>query len=280
MVLRQGASGDPVKQLQRGLNRLGSMLLVDGDYGNGTRDAIEHVRETLGQPGPADEVDDGFQTAVANAPDPFPALTAAGATFVARAEVSDATSYRRKYQVPVWPPKPSGITIGIGYDCAFVTPGELRADWSRVLPADVVERLVTVCGKEGSDGLLGQVKDVVVPLNAAMNVFTRRTLALFLERTRQIYPQVDKLTPWQRTALVSLVYNRGPRLSDHDPVRQERREMRAIRDLLATGRLDEVPGQFEAMTRLWDPVKVAGLITRRRNEAKLWREGFAALNLE
>ena len=55
--------------------------------------------------------------------------------------------------------------------------------------------------------------------------------------------------------------------------------MRAIRDLLATGRFDDVPGQFEAMTRLWDPVKVAGLITRRRNEAKLWREGFAALNL-
>lgn len=279
MVLRQGASGDPVKQLQRGLNRFGSMLLVDGDYGKGTREAIEHVREALGQPGPADEVDDTFQTAVANAPDPFPALTAAGTTFVARAEVSDANSYRRRFQMPCLPPK-SGITIGIGYDCAFVTPGELRADWGSVLPSAVVERLISVSGRHGTDAMLEQVKDVIVPLHAAMNVFTKRTLGLFLERTRQIYPQVDALNPAQRTALVSLVYNRGNRLRDEDPVRQERREMRTIRDLLASGRVDDVAEQFEVMTRLWDPAKVGGLIVRRRNEAKLWKEGFAALQLE
>jgi GH24 family phage-related lysozyme (muramidase) len=90
---------------------------------------------------------------------------------------------------------------------------------------------------------------------------------------------VDQLSPARRTALVSLVYNRGARLEDRE-ARQERREMRAIRDLLAAGRFDEVAAQFEAMTRLWDPAKVAGLIQRRRHEAKLWNEGFAALSLE
>ncbi len=96
---------------------------------------------------------------------------------------------------------------------------------------------------------------------------------------RKIYPQVDALSPARQTALVSLVYNRGARLTDKDPVAQDRREMRAIRDLLAANSVDAVAGEFESMTRLWDPQKVAGLIQRRRDEATLWRDGFSALQL-
>jgi hypothetical protein len=279
MVLKRGDAGEPVKHLQRGLNKLGTMLLVDGDFGRGTREAVVQAREALTRPGSPDEVEDELQSAIDSVPDPFPPLTAAGVTFVARAEVTDATLYARKYQAPCCPPRPSGITIGIGYDCAFVTPSELRADWGGVLSPQMLDGLIAVCGKEGSSTLQEQVKDVVVPLPAAMKVFANRSLALFLKRTRAIYPQVDQLSPARRTALVSLVYNRGARLEDRE-ARQERREMRVIRDLLAQGRFDQVAGQFEAMTRLWDPAKVAGLIQRRRNEAKLWNEGFAALSLE
>ena len=39
MVLRSGDKGKAVKELQRGLNKLGSMLLIDGQFGPGTRDA-------------------------------------------------------------------------------------------------------------------------------------------------------------------------------------------------------------------------------------------------
>ena len=34
MLLRAGSSGDEVKGLQRGLNKLGSMLLIDGRFGS------------------------------------------------------------------------------------------------------------------------------------------------------------------------------------------------------------------------------------------------------
>jgi hypothetical protein len=55
--------------------------------------------------------------------------------------------------------------------------------------------------------------------------------------------------------------------------------MRRIRELLATGDLDSVADQFEAMERLWDPVKERGLIERRRREAVLWHVGFAPFQL-
>ncbi len=93
MLLKMGDSGDAVRELQRGLNRLGSILLVDGGFGPGTRDAVIDGRAALKQPGPP-EADDAFQQAVAAVPDPFPPLTAAGVTFIARAEVSSPAQYR------------------------------------------------------------------------------------------------------------------------------------------------------------------------------------------
>jgi len=276
MVLRGGDRGEPVKTLQRDLNKLGFMLLVDGDFGAGTRNAVVGAREQLGRPGPP-EADDDLQQALAAVPDPFPALTAAGVTFIAREEVSDATAYQRRFQMPTCPPSPSGVTIGIGYDCRFVGRSEFEADWDDLLPAAAVAQLVPVLGKEGTPGLLGPLSNVVVPLVAAMRVFTRRSLPKHFARTRSIYPQVegDALTAAQRTALVSLVYNRGTDLAG-----DRRREMRAIRDLLAAGRVDDVAEQFESMTRLWDPATTGGLIKRRLAEATLWHSGFAPLQLE
>ncbi len=155
----------------------------------------------------------------------------------------------------------------------------LNADWGDQLPADTISRLADVLGVRGSSDLLGRVRDVEVPLLAAVSVFLKRSLPDSLQKTRSIYPQVDALEPARRTALVSLVYNRGNRLNDKDLARQDRLEMRAIRDLLAAQRSDEVADQLDAMSRLWDPARTAGLIQRRHDEAKLWRSGFAAVQL-
>jgi peptidoglycan hydrolase-like protein with peptidoglycan-binding domain len=280
MTLGTGDKGEGVKQLQRDLNKLGAMLIVDGDFRSSTRDAVIDARAMLNAPGPP-EADDALQAAIASHPDPFPPLTAAGVTFIARAEVSSGTAYRRKFQNPCCPPAPSGITIGIGYDCQFVTRPQFIADWQDMLPRDTIDRLVPVLGRVGTPALLAMVDDLVVPLFSAMSVFTKRTLPACMNDVRSIYPQVDQLPEARRTALASLVYNRGSRLKDRDE-RQDRREMRAIRDRLASGdaaRIDGVADEFDAMTRLWDPEKAAGLIQRRHDEARLWREGFAALQL-
>ena len=276
MVLRSGDRGDAVKALQRNLNKLGSMLLVDGDFGAGTRNAIVTARQLLSRPGPP-EADDALQQAVAAAPDPCPPITAAGVTFIAREEVTDAASYQRKYRVPTLPTEKSGVTIGIGYDCQFVRRGELEADWGTLLPADAIAKLAGVLEKVGTAELVRSVSTVVVPLSAAMEVFAKRSLPKYLDKTRRIYPQLDDaaLTAAQRTALVSLVYNRGNKL-DGD----RRVEMRTIRDLLAAGRVAEVADQFHLMTRLWNEATEGGLVRRRRAEAALWRSGFASQGLE
>jgi hypothetical protein len=278
MVLRQGDAGSETKILQRGLNKVGAMLLVDGEFGADTRAAIIDARVTLGRPGPA-EADDDLQVALATSPDLFPPLTAAGVTFIARAEVASPSTYRQKYQAPCWPSPKSGITIGIGYDCQFVTEAQFRSDWTDTLSADTIDRLVPALGRVGSADLLAQVHQVTVPLGTGVMVFANRSLPKYLGQTRAIYPQVDHLEPACRTALVSLIYNRGNGLTDNGD-HQDRLEMRTIRDLLAAGRLDGVAGQFEAMTRLWDPAKLGGLIQRRRAEATLWRSGFAAFQLD
>jgi len=276
VTLRLKDSGPAVKALQAGLNKLGSLLLVDGHFGNGTADAIQSACPRLNLT-PRTEGDDEVVKAVKAFPDPFPALTAAGLTFIARFEVSGAREYSQKYTKPIWPKLDSGITIGIGYDLRFVNASQLQQDWGAVLPAAACAALSTVCGKPGSPELLKTLNVVAVPFDVAMTVYVSRTLPEFVRRTAGIYPQLMTLKEHQRAALVSLVYNRGTSFKDNDAVKQNRREMRTIRDLLAAGKLDEVPAQLDSMTRLWDPA--SGLVGRRRNEALLWKSGFEALQL-
>jgi len=278
MLLRHGDSGDSVKDLQRGLNKLGSILLVDGDFGPATRDAVVDARTVLERPG-VPEADDVLQQAVAAVPEPFPPLTAAGVTFIARLEVASPGEYRRLYTRPAWPSEQSGITIGIGYDLSFVDQAQLAADWGDRLGPDAMQRLAGLAGAPGGADRLAAVADLRVTLLDAVAVFVARSLPRYLEQTRSIYPQVDGLAPSRRAALVSLVYNRGTRLEDRYPVRQERREMREIQALLAAGRPDDVAGQLDSMARLWEGQPLGGLVRRRHTEARLWRSGFGALQL-
>ena len=280
MILRLNDNGVLVKSLQRNLNKLRSLLLVDGDFGPGTRDAVLDARSTLSlvmavdsaDAARAAEADDALQAALEAVPELFPALRAAGVTFIARLEVGSARQYRLQYRHPEWPGESSGITIGIGYDLKFVTRAEFEADWAGV-PASDVDRLAPAFGVTGSDALRASVADLDFPFDVAMKVFVERTLPEFLAKTRAIYPQVDVLPPARATSLVSLVYNRGTDLTG-----DRRREMRAIRDWLAAGDLDAVASEIDAMERLWAPQ--SGLVKRRHDEARLWRSGFAALQLE
>jgi hypothetical protein len=274
-MLKSGDSGAAVKALQAGLNKFGAILLLDGDFGPLTCDAVLETRTVVGEPASRD-VDEGLEQIIARHPDPFPQLTAAGVTFIARAEVSGPREYRRRFRNPVWPTIGSGITIGIGYDLQFVDIDTLFADWGDSVPDRAIARLAEVVGRPGSPDLLEGVQEIDIPLPIAMSVFLTRTLPLYVERTRSAYPEFDFLPASRRTALASLVYNRGSRLTDRDPIRQERREMRTIADLLRAGDIAAVANEFDSMARLWT---ARGLVQRRHDEARLWRSGFEALQL-
>jgi peptidoglycan hydrolase-like protein with peptidoglycan-binding domain len=275
MLLKRGDKGDGVKQLQRGLNKVGSLLLIDGDFGTGTEAAVADARAALQRPGPP-EADDALQDALAGLPEPSRDLTSPGVTFIAREEVSSPAEYRRRYKRPVWPGADSGITIGIGYDLRFATEANLQADWGGLIPPGALARFTAVLGTRGSADLLAKVADVEIALPAAVSAFLARMMPEHVRHTRGAYPMLDDLPAPRRTALISLVFNRGADLDGGD----RRREMKRIRELLAAGDADAVAEQFESMARLWNPVTERGLIERRGREATLWRSGFGALQLE
>lgn len=139
-------------------------------------------------------------------------------------------------------------------------------------------RLAVACRKVGSADLRGQLGDLTVPLRAAMSVFASVSIPRAIAATRGIYPELDSLPFARRTSLVSLVYNRGASLTDSSAGNASRREMRDIQTQLANGDLDAVAAQLESMTRLWPTLP--GLVQRRRDEALLWRSGFAGVGLE
>lgn len=276
MRLKLGDFGEHVKRLQRALNRVGSLLLVDGDFGPGTQAAVVEACAFVKRP-LATHADDALIALLETRPEPSPELTTPGVVFIGREEVSSPGAYRAKYRHPVWPPAPSGITIGIGYDLQFVTRAQFEADWGGVLPPATLARFHPTIGVPGSRALVDAVRDVDIPLPSAVDVFRRRMIPTHAARARAIYPSLDRLPPARRTALISLVFNRGTDLSG-----ERRREMKQIQSLLADGgpgALDAVADQIDAMTRLWNPQTAQGLITRRRREAQLWREDFASLHL-
>ena len=278
MRLLLGDKGPEVQGLQRALNRIGSMLLVDGDFGGMTERAVVEARSFLRLPA-GREADDALLAALRARPEPSRELTAPGVTYIAREEVSSPDAYRRKYLRPVLPPEDSGITIGIGYDLRFSSRAKLDQDWGGLLSPAVKDRLARVCGRKGTQAMLDEVGDIEIPLLPAMQAFVGSIMPEHVGHTRGIYPQLDALPAARRTALISLVFNRGPRLHD-DSAADRRREMRQIQAALAQGRFDDVPVQLLAMRRLWDPVTARGLIERREREARLWMHGFAALQLD
>jgi GH24 family phage-related lysozyme (muramidase) len=272
-TLKRGDSGDGVKAVQRGLDKLGSLLIVDGDFGPATEAAVVDARIALQAPGPP-EADDALQNVLAGIPDPSPELTSPGVTFIGREEVAGPAEYRRMYSRPIWPSKTSGITIGIGYDLNWVSKGQLAADWGDTLSPGTLDLLAALVGVKGTQKRLDSVTDITIPLTDAVRVFLKRMLPVHIKKTRTAYPTLDDLPAPRRTALISLVFNRGNDLSG-----DRRREMKTIRELIAAGDPEPVADQLDAMTRLWDPATEGGLIKRRQREAILWRSGFEALQL-
>ncbi len=185
----------------------------------------------------------------------------------ARKLILDAEGLSAK---PDWPGGQSGVTIGFGYDLGYVTVDQFESDWGEALPASAVARLKEVVGLRvlRAKNRVAGLADIRITRAQAEQIFTLRTLPLYEFRTAQTFPGVDKLPEDARGALVSLVYNRGTSMTDNSP-EDRRREMRAIRDVVANDDLKEIATQLRAMKRLWLGKKLNGLIARREQEAKL-----------
>ena len=178
---------------------------------------------------------------------------------------------------PSYPGGQSGVTIGIGVDLGY--EAEILNDLRSILSPDQLQRLHRCVGLTGSraKAAVSNVRDIVIPWDFAIEYFEKTTLPKYIQETLEAFPNADKLPDDAFGALVSLVFNRGPLTDNTD----RRKEMRAIRDILALGNDDEVDNddvlavaeQVRSMARLWpDTSSDADLHDRRMAEAKLIEE--------
>lgn len=190
-------------------------------------------------------------------------------------EVSDQAKYTKQYQKPTWPGGASGVTIGIGYDCGYVSVDELHNDWQGRIPDKVItvldEHAVGTRG-EAADSIvhwMRQDNTVVVSWDAAIAEFTDVEVPKWIARTSAALPNTDMLSDDSFGALVSLAYNRGASFAAQDA---RHLEMRNIKGFMQSKQFARIPYEIRSMKRLWPTIK--GLRDRREKEAVLFEEGL------
>lgn len=204
-------------------------------------------------------------------------LAAAGPTVSDRAvaliehhESGGFDYYTRFAAHPYWPGVVSGLTIGFGFDLGYRSRSELESCFGVLGPA-AIERLAQALGVHAGQGQAAKRRiqawvaafaDITIDWHLAQSVLRTFDIPRYAGITRGAFP-VQGLNPDQFGALVSLVFNRGTRLTG-----DRREEMAGIHAALAAGRPGEVPALIRAMKRLWP--ETPSLQRRREDEARLF----------
>ena len=117
---------------------------------------------------------------------------------------------------------------------------------------------------ESARDVLPSVRYVRVALESAKEVFYTSTLPKYAKLAKATYPGVEDLPADAQVMLLSLVFNRGARMSG-----SSRREMMAIQLLVTARDLGGIAEQIRSMKRLWDESVLPGLHVRRDKEAEM-----------
>jgi len=271
-VLRPNDNNPSVAEAQDLLNRDGAILDADGSFGPGTASAVREFQGFHHLP-LTGIVDAATWQALRALPEPSPDIPTRSVAFIGREEVGGRDYYDRVVSRPTWPGGDSGVTIGIGYDLGYQS--NFEADWAGFLSAQQIAALRPWVGIKGAPAEPGKatLAAISIPWRAAWTAFIRRTLPQNVTLTRNTFTNSSALPPVCLGVLVSLIYNRGAAMSDSPPGSGNRTEMREIRDAIAAGQFDMVPGFLRSMKRLWAPT--SGLVGRREREAVLFEQGLA-----
>jgi len=186
-------------------------------------------------------------------------------------EVGGKSYYNKRLAKPTYPGGASGVTIGIGYDLGYKNHAQFKNDWGDILDAKTFSRLDKQIGKKRDDAkaAVSSLRDIKISWNDAEKVFRTVTLPRFVQRTKRAFPGSANLHPVVFGVLVSLVFNRGGSMRGGS-----RKEMAAIRDIIASGKADgktykQIASEIRSMKRLWRNKGLDGLLKRRDAEAKL-----------
>ena len=192
-------------------------------------------------------------------------------------EVTSPEYYEKKYQNPTWPGGDSGVTVGIGYDLGQEQRDTIVMDWTGNVNLNYVSLMANLAGITGESAKLkitGLVKGIVIPYSAAYNVFVSNTLPRYCKIALRTYPGLDKLNPDTQGAIVSLIYNRGSKLTG-----DSRTEMAELVPLIQNADYSGIADAIERMKRVWIGKEgMAGLIERREVEAKIVTDSLKSVD--
>jgi len=192
-------------------------------------------------------------------------LSSEGIAEIVDFEVGGKEYYEKFLMSPEWPKTiASGVTIACGYDLGHVTQEEFMHDWQDYLDDFTLLRLSKCIGLRGHRAreLIPSLRDIKISYTIAMKQFADRTLPKWIKRCEQFWPRWDSLLPMQRTALLSLAFNRGTSLMG-----PRRMGMQQIVDCLNANRLGPIPNIIRKMAQLHE---LSGLQKRRFKEAILF----------
>lgn len=180
-------------------------------------------------------------------------------------EVSSREMYQSKYTRPVWPGGDSGITIGLGYDVGKQRPVQVQKDWGGILHPEMIARLQKYCGRTGAicKSYVPELYHVIISWETALKGFYCNSLPRYCRMAVSVYPGLENIHPYEQTAIVGLVYNRGNGL-----VGDRRTEMLKLKDSIAADNDTEMAVLIKSMERLWQGKGQLGIIKRRELEAE------------
>jgi GH24 family phage-related lysozyme (muramidase) len=191
-------------------------------------------------------------------------LSEEGWNLIIRHEVGGGRAYYDRYlKPPTYPGGASGVTIGIGYDLRFNSRTQIAKDW-HMLHKDVILRLQSVSGKQGTYALARSLGSIQIPYEVALQVYRESTIPRFAAITRSSYPGIERLHPHAQGAMLSWVFNRGGGITSSD----RDREKRAMRTHIPSA-VHRLPAEFRSSKRIWRGKGLDGLIRRREDEALL-----------
>jgi hypothetical protein len=268
-VITRGSTGDAAALAQQLLNRNGGLLEEDGKFGPSSEAALKEFQAQAGLT-VTGIVDADCWARLRALPEPCEGVATRALVFIAVEEVGSRADYDALYCRPDYPGGDSGITIGVGYDLRYEADSFI-ADWSPLLTAAQIGALKYCLAAQGNAVLVRALHGISIPWHAAWLVFINASVPKYLGQTATAFPNLDILSPLSRGALLSLVFNRGPQVTD-SPGSDRRREMGQIRDAMERRQLAAIPAYLRSMQRLWAPG--SDLYRRREHEAALFEAGL------
>jgi GH24 family phage-related lysozyme (muramidase) len=189
--------------------------------------------------------------------------------------------YNKKARFPIWPGGASGVTIGIGVDLGHISFKEFDTYISTYYSTDESSRLAKCIGHTGSQNdpnseiemksLVQSVSDCELSWENALALHIDYTIPIYHKRTLKTFKGIEKLPLDAQGAIVSLVFNRGTRLTGPN-----RQHMGNIANLISQYTpsnkktiLEEIAKNFEDMISIWEGQKIYEGIKKRRLEEAL-----------